>query len=497
MSLIEEKIFEHAARTPEKTACVFPRGADVSCAALASGIAAAADFFRQTFPRGEARVLLAAEKTPEFLCAYFGAHCAGTVAVPVDPETNAARLAAIAETVRADAFCGNFAAAPDAPRGKIDRLALPAAAVAPAENFSGNALPQKIPAFPPPDQLADIVFTTGTTSAPKGVCLTHGNLAAAANAINTFTGTCAADTEVVALPICHSFGLGRVRCLLSLGATAVFVNGFAAVKKLFRALGESRATGFAFVPAAWAYLRKMSGEKLGQFAGTLRYIEIGSAPMPIEDKRLLMRLFPNTRICMHYGLTEASRSTFLEFHENADRLDTVGRASPGAEIEIFDAAGTRLPAGQGGEICVRGAHVMRGYLNPPSGEPTFFGERFFRTGDLGKKCEDGFVVLTGRLKEIVNVGGKKVSPQEVEDVLNTFPEIAESACVGVRDESGVLGEQLKACLVPADGAEIPPPEILRERLAARLEAYKIPAIFERVPAIPKTASGKLQRGKLK
>lgn len=496
MSLIAEKIFENAARVPEKTACVFPRGGNVSYAALAAGISAAAEFFRKTFPQNEARVLLAAEKTPEFLCAYFGAHCAGTVAVPVDPETNAERLATIAETVRADAFCGKFAAAADALSGKIAKLELPAAAVAPTENFSAET-PKSVPAFPPAERLADIVFTTGTTSAPKGVCLTHTNLAAAARTINTFTGTSAADTEVVALPICHSFGLGRVRCLLSLGATAVFVNGFAAVKKLFRALEESRATGFAFVPAAWAYLRKMSGEKLGQFAGTLRYIEIGSAPMPLEDKQLLMRLFPRTRICMHYGLTEASRSTFLEFHENADRLDTVGRASPGAEIEIFDAAGTRVPAGEEGEICVRGAHVMRGYLNPPSDEPTFFGENFFRTGDLGKKCADSFIALTGRLKEIVNVGGKKVSPQEVEDVLNTFPEIAESACIGVRDESGVLGEQLKACIVPADGAEIPPPEVLRERLAARLEAYKIPAIFACVPEIPKTASGKLQRGKLK
>ena len=489
MESLVAQILARARSLPEKTSCVFPDGEKISYAELSSGVRAAAKAFGAAAVRGE-RVLVAAEKTREFLFAYFGAHLAGLVAVPLDPECNPERLAGIASFTEARFVCGNFVHGDVV--AKLSRISPRSALVGGEDEFRENVVSEQA--------LADIVFTTGTTGAPKGVCLTQVNLSAAARHINDFVGTEGNDTEVVALPICHSFGLGRVRCLLSVGATVVFVNGFAAVKKLFRALDQNRATGFAMVPASWAYLKKMSGERIAEFGKTLRYVEIGSAPMPTEDKRLLMRLLPNTRICMHYGLTEASRSAFCEFHECAENLETIGRAAPHVAIAVFDENGVPVPAGTPGEICVRGEHVSPGYWRDENPGAHCFEGGFFRTGDLGCENADGTFSLVGRIKEIVNVGGKKVSPQEVEEALNSLPEIAESACVGVPDPSGMLGEALKACLVPAPGfydAAFPSDAELRARLAPLLETFKIPSIFVRVPAIPKTASGKLQRRLLK
>ena len=250
------------------------------------------------------------------------------------------------------------------------------------------------------------------------------------------------------------------------------------------------------VPASWGYIKKLSGRKIGQFADQLRYIEIGSSFMSVEDKDLLCELLPKTRICMHYGLTEASRSAFMEFHTEHDKLDTAGKASPYVEVAIFDTDGKRLPTSMEGEVCVKGDHVTCSYWNEP--EERFaqdFFDGYFRTGDCGYLDAEGYLHLKSRIKEMINVGGKKVSPMEVEGILNSLPGIVESACVAMPDPEGVMGELVKAFIVCND--EMLTDSVILAALRPRLEAYKLPAVIERVPGIPKTASGKIQRLKLK
>jgi len=346
------------------------------------------------------------------------------------------------------------------------------------------------------EQIADVLFTTGTTGAPKGVVLNYRNLAAAALNINTFIKNTADDVELLALPVSHSFGLGRVRCVLSKGGTLVLLGTFASMKKFFGQMEQYHCTGFGMVPASWGYIKKMSGEHIGKFADQLHYIEIGSSFMPIPDKELLCRLLPNTRICMHYGLTEASRSAFMEFHSEHDQLGTAGKASPNVDVKIFDSEGKEQPIGAEGEVCVKGEHVTCSYWNetPERFAKDFF-NGYFRTGDCGYLDADGYIHLKSRIKEMINVGGKKVSPMEVEDVLNTIPGIADCACVAMPDPEGVLGEVVKAFIVCNDDALTDAAII--EVLRPKLEVYKLPVAIERIDAIPKTASGKVQRLKLK
>ena len=206
-----------------------------------------------------------------------------------------------------------------------------------------------------------------------------------------------------------------------------------------------------------------------------------------------MNLLPKTHICMHYGLTEASRSAFISFHDDTIHLISAGKASPNTEVAVFSEQGERLKANEDGEICVKGGHVCSDYWGMPKEvfEKDFF-DGYFRTGDWGHIDEDGYIYLVSRKKEIINVGGKKVSPIEVEEHLNEIEGIEESACVGVHDD--VLGEVVKAFCVCSREVDF---EEVKKILFKKIETYKIPAFFEVIQELPKTQNGKLQRLKLK
>lgn len=469
---IEQLIYHHAQATPQKTALVSGT-VEVSYGQLWQEIAMAAAWFGEKAERGE-RVVVSASKNLEFVYTYFGAHIAGMICVPIDPETNETRLKRIVDVAKPKLMVGEL-------RNPGEHVVVP---FKECRRETVESLP-----FPDDNDVADLLFTTGTTGLPKGVALTYANEMAAAENINTFIGNTADDVELLALPISHSFGLGRMRCVLSKGATLVLLGSFASMKKFFGEMERCHVTGFGMVPASWAYINKMSGEKIGQFARQLRYVEIGSAFMSLENKQRLMRLLPSTHICMHYGLTEASRSAFISFHDDSGHLLSVGKASPNTEVSVFSEQG--LPAGRNedGEICVKGRHVCSGYWDMPSSafRKDFFGD-FLRTGDWGHIDDDGYIYLVSRKKEIINVGGKKVSPIEVEEQLNAIDGIVESACIGVHDE--VLGEVVKAFCVCSKEVDY---EAVKTILYTKIETYKIPVFFETIASLPKTPNGKLQR----
>ena len=481
MVTIEEQILQNARLFPDKTALISGE-IKVTYGELWDRCLKAAGVLRSRFSlKACDRVILAAAGNMEFVYTYFGIHIAGGICVPIDPDTNQTRFDYIFESTLPVAVLGVL--------HKVDRQPVPFTDV----TEGGDPIPYEPAGL---DDVADVLFTTGTTGAPKGVALSYKNVAAAAENINTFIQNSAEDIELLALPVSHSFGLGRVRCVLSKGGTLVMLGSFASMKKFFGQMEKHHCTGFGMVPASWGYIKKMSGRKIGQFADQLKYIEIGSSFMPLSDKELLMELLPNTRICMHYGSTEASRSSFMEFHACKDDLLTAGHASPNCDIRIFSPEGKELPKGEEGEVCVKGAHVTCSYWNetPERFASDFYGD-YFRTGDSGIQDDRGYIYLKSRIKEMINVGGKKVAPMEVEDMLNTITGIKESACVAMPDPNGVMGELVKAYIVCNDDT-LTDAAIL-DALRPKLEVYKLPAVIERISEIPKTASGKIQRIRLK
>lgn len=480
---IEEQIFHNSIQKSDHIALITPVEQVTYAQLWERCLLAATNVKRKYGLKQGDRIILSASANIEFIYAYFGIHIAGGVCVPIDTDTNETRFNLIKESTKPVCTMGALHKVQGTETISFSEL------LTPCENVDAYQQPNQT-------QLADVLFTTGTTGAPKGVALNHHNLAAAAQSINTFIKNTADDVELLALPLSHSFGLGRVRCVLSIGGKLVLLGTFASMKKFFGQMEQYHCTGFGMVPAGWGYIKKMSGKKIGQFADQLRYVEIGSSFMSIEDKELLCELLPNTRICMHYGLTEASRSAFMEFHSELDKLNTAGKASPNVDIRIFDAEGKEQPVGAEGEVCVKGEHVTCSYWNetPERFAKDFF-NGYFRTGDAGCLDSDGYIHLKSRIKEMINVGGKKVSPMEVEDILKTIPGIEDCACVAMPDPEGVMGELVKAFIVCKDDSLTD--STILDALRPKLEVYKLPAAIERIDAIPKTASGKVQRLKLK
>lgn len=472
---IVEQIFLNADRTPQKAAIII-NDKTYSYLDLKTGIISVSKAYQDIYDlhRGDT-LILSAHKSFDFIANYFASHLLGCRTIPLAADTNPKRYDLICEKTSPSLILGF----------NDTQLITPSLSDSYTDKLS----------FPDMNDIADIVFTTGTTGEPKGVLLSHSNISATANNINSFIKNTPDDNEVIVLPLSHSFGLGRLRCALSNGQTIVLLNSFMMIKQFFDILEKYEINGFGMVPANWALIRKLSKDRLGQFAGQLHYIEIGSAPMPMEDKLLLNELLPNTPICMHYGLTEASRCAFIEFHNDKKHLDTVGKASPNTDIKIFDDNGKLCENDQEGEICVSGPGVTAGYLNYPDPASTHYGS-YFRTGDWGSISSDGYIRLKSRKKELINIGGKKVSPIEIEDVLKEIEYIDDCACIAIPDPRGIMGEVVRAYLVSSQPDKLPPKEI-NSYLNGRLESYKIPAEYRFIDAIPRTASGKIQRLSLK
>lgn len=421
-------------------------------------------------------VILAASKGAGFVYAYLALHALNAIAVPLDPQTPESRLRFIQNALGYGPIFW-----PNGSYGASN-----------ADVLDEIVSDEAILTHPTPESTADIMFTSGTTGASKGVVLTHANLASAIAHINTYIGNRPDDRELCPMPLSHSFGLARMRCTLFQGAELILAEGVSRPKRLFETMEQHHVTGLGMVGPAWTLLHRLSGDRISKFKDQLRYIEFGSAMLPVEEKRRLMRLLPSTQLIMHYGLTEASRAAFLNFHAESDHLETVGKAGPLSEIAICDSTGQQLPAGEKGEICIRGGMVSKKYVNAPS---AFFDGVFFRSGDLGYMDNDGYITLIGRIKEIINVGGEKVSPLEVEAVLNNLPGVVESACTAMPDP--ILGEVVAAFIVPELDAEHPELSDILPMLKVHLESFKLPKRLIYIDALPHTVSGKIQRSALK
>lgn len=427
-------------------------------------------------------IILCARKEIDFIYLYFGAHLVGITNVIIDAAAKIERVNYIADITKPKYIFGYDLDGYEC--RSITNI------VEKFDNISSTLV--DITEVNSHD-IADIMFTTGTTGNPKGVCLSHANIAASASQINSFIKNDESDIEVLALPLSHSFALGRVRCTLLAGGTLVLLGSFANIKLLFDCFEKYHCSGFAITPAAWTYIKKMSGTKISRFSEQIKYIEIGSMPTTLEDKKLLFDIFRHTRICMYYGLTEASRSFFYELHDGKNYFDSIGTpVTDDVFAKIMSENGTEVSDGEQGEICIKGPHVMERYFKHEENENAFFGD-FFRSGDLGYK-KDGVYYLCGRKKEMINVGGNKVSPVTIEEAIMKLG-VADCACTAIPDPDGMLGEVPKAFMVKGEcKLEI---NDIKNQLKDLLESFQIPREYEWIEKIPRTESGKVQRLLLK
>ena len=341
-----------------------------------------------------------------------------------------------------------------------------------------------------PDDVSMLLHTSGTTSRPKIVPLSQRNLAASARHIRDTLQFTAADCGLNIMPLFHIHGLiAGVLAPLAAGSQVFCTPGFNALK-FFAWMDEARPTWYTAVPTMHQAILSRAAKSADVIARhPLRFLRSSSSSIPPQVIRELEEVF-GAPLIEAYGMTEATHQMASNPLPPAVRKPgTVGRAA-GPEIAIMGAGGALLPAGATGEIVIRGPNVTAGYENNPGANAEAFLNGWFRTGDQGVLDADGYLSITGRLKEIINRGGEKISPREVDEILMDHPAVAQVVCFGMPHPK--LGEEVAAVVVLREGAAVTERE-LQAFVSARAADFKVPKKILFMDEIPKGATGKLQR----
>lgn len=336
------------------------------------------------------------------------------------------------------------------------------------------------------DAAAAIVYTSGTTGTSKGAILTHGNFAANALALVQAWQITANDRYLAVLPLFHVHGLGN-------GMHVWLLSG--CHMKLVERFEQERAPGwfsdyaptlFFGVPTMYVRLLELPPAQASDIGASVRLFVSGSAPLPAPVLEAFHARFGHV-ILERYGMTETLMNVSNPYHGER-RAGTVGFPLPMTSVRIVDEQLHDVPDGTSGELLVRGPNVCRGYWNRPDAEATAFVDGWFRTGDVGVRSGDGYITLEGRRSDLIISGGFNIYPREIEELLTELPGVTEAAVVGVKDAA--RGEVPVAYVVCRDDVDL---DTMGTTVRAQLASFKVPRAFVRVPSLPRTALGKVQR----
>lgn len=440
--------------------------------------------------RGD-RIALVMPNGPELIVAFCAAALCGTAA-PLNPKYKQEEFAFYYEDTQARALiCLPGAAELARAAAPADMLLISAVSQADgtlAFQLERGARPAQAPTQPQPADVAMILHTSGTTSRPKRVPLRHANLAASARNIIATYGLSSADTALCVMPLFHIHGIvASLLSTLASGGSVVCPDGFSALE-FWQWVDTYRPSWYSAVPTMHQMVLARA-ERNAEIVGrhSFRFIRSSSAALPPVVLERMEALY-HVPVLEAYGMTEAAHQMASNpLPPRPHKSGTVGYGV-GVDVAIMDDAGALLPQGSQGEVVVRGPNVIDGYENNPDANASAFVGGWFRTGDQGRIDADGYLALTGRLKELINRGGEKIAPLEIDDVLLRHPAVAEALAFAVPHPS--LGEDIHAALVlkaPVTERE------LREHCAALLADFKVPRKFHILDQLPRGATGKPQR----
>jgi fatty-acyl-CoA synthase len=439
---------------------------------------------------------------PEFLQTIFAANYLGAIAMPINWRLAAPEVRYILEHSETRALVCDEALLPladDATRGLEGTLLRSCLSPAFADGWTGFADLQSEAPAPPralaePDDVHRLMYTSGTTGRPKGVMITHANLAWKNLAHIVEFGFTAADLGLACGPLYHVGALDlTTTSLVAAGATTVIHRAFDAVA-VAEELERSRVTTVWLAPAMVNALMALPDIEQRDLR-SVRLIINGGEKMPIPLIERIRRVFPSAWFADAYGLTETvSGDTFLDRDSIVSKLGSVGRNCLHLELEVWDETGHPVPAGERGEIVLRGPKVFKGYWRDPDATTQAFAGGWFHTGDIGVRDEDGYLFIVDRLKDMIVSGGENIAGSEIERVLYEHDAVLEAAVVGRPDER--WGEVPVAFVVLRPGRSASADELM-EHCRAQLARFKVPKDVTFLDALPRNPSGKVLKRDLR
>jgi O-succinylbenzoate-CoA ligase len=491
----------HATRTPGKPMTVF-EGETVTYAQMAArATALAGGLHAHGIGPGDVVGLLS-YNCPEMLETIFAANHLGAIAMPINWRLAAPEVRYILEHSEAAALLCDEAMVPlanEATKGSEDRLVRFSTAPSAPDGWVDLVDLRDEAAVPPravatADDVHRLMYTSGTTGRPKGVMITHGNLAWKNLAHIVEFGFTREDLGLACGPLYHVGALDlTTTSLIAAGATVIIHRAFDAAAVVDE-IEASRVTTVWLAPAMVNAIMALPGIEQRDLS-SVRVVINGGEKMPIPLIQRIQRTFPSAWFADAYGLTETvSGDTFLDRDSIITKLGSVGRPCLHLELDVWDEDGRSVGPGERGEIVMRGPKVFAGYWRDPEATATVFRGGWFHTGDVGVRDEDGYLFIVDRLKDMIVSGGENIAGSEVERVLYEHEAVLEAAVVGRPDER--WGEVPVAYVVLRDGASVAAEELI-EHCRERLAKFKVPKDVTFLDALPRNPSGKVLKRELR
>jgi acyl-CoA synthetase (AMP-forming)/AMP-acid ligase II len=477
-------------------AAIIARSGATSYAELRTLVARVADALSLAGARAGDRVGLLAENSPYWVACYLAILRLGAVATPFPARLGGEKLRQLSALTDCRVLCL------DALRLRQHGGELPPGSVVVTDDDTETLrLPEHVRALPlasstteapddaqlAPDDLASLMFTSGSTGEPNAVKVSHRNIVANTDSIIEYLGLRQDDRMLVLLPFDYCFGLSLLHTHLRVGGSVVLNNASHLAEDALDDLERFGCTGLAGVPAIYQHLLRRSSLKRRAFPALRHAQQAGGtlAPTLIEELRAAV---PNARVFVMYGQTEATaRLSYLPPERLDDKLGSIGRGIPGVTLEALDPAGAPVAPGEVGEIVASGENIALGYWVADPAKESFRAGKLY-TGDLARVDDDGYFYITGRLSEFIKPSGHRISAKEIEDALIELPDVVEVAVVGVPDP--IFGEAAKAYVVAREGSDLGE-KALVEHGKRRLPPYAVPRAIEFVSELPKNAHHKV------
>lgn len=481
-STLVEAILSHAKTNEDKSAIILKKTV-LSYAQLAKLIQKTAYILHEKYGiSAQDRVMISGLSKPEYLVVLLGIQYLHAITVPLDKVW-------LEDTVlRLCDFIQPRIVITDMPIHRTDVMVVSLRSLYEAvQNAEDTDLTYILPE---PDSVVEMLFTTGTTGTPKGVMLTYQNICSITKNNIEGVGIRSDDVVLDALPLCHSLGLREARMTLYVGATLVIQNGFSFPKELRTNIEDFHCTGFVCVPAIMEQLTR-SVEGFQDLFRHFRYIEIGAGSLSYDLRKRLPQMLPETHIYNTWGSSETGGVIFLDVNHRQDKITALGKPVSTAKVKVVGEGGEEICAtniNNAGRLAISGKMTMAGYYNMPEANRATLVNGWLYTNDLVYTDDEGFVYMLGRADDIINVGGEKVSPIEVENVATEYEKVRDAACIGVDDS--IMG-QVPVLFVQTDDPF--KAEELVHFLAGKLETFKQPKEIIRVNEIPRNRMKKLDR----
>lgn len=485
LSSIVENIAVNALRTPDKL-CMADTNAELSYSDAWACLAGFSDVLsREGLKHGDC-VIVECNQSVNFFVCEMAIQLAGGIFVPLEKNATVARMSEIADETGAGIYISNKCVSELENLKHVDI----AEAIRNKKTVDVNDV-----VFPQEDDVAEILFSTGTTGKSKGIVLTHRNDTALAENVKYGTEMKENNVELIPMPLSHSHGLRRTYGNMLNGSSVVFIDGVMFLKKVFNMMDKYKVTAMDISPSMLSIIFKLGKDSLGDYANQLDYVQLGSAPLPEEDKIHLAAILPRTRLYNFYGSTEAGCSCILEFNSVAGRKGCIGKPTMNAKFIVVDEKRTIINSSPDnlGFLASSGDINMKEYFREPELTAETMNNGFIYTKDLGYIDSDGYVYMLGRKDDVINFGGIKISPEEIESIVRKNPIIKDCACIGKPDK--ISGQVPKLFISLEDGAEYDD-KSFKAFLMKEIDANKQPSVVEVIDEVPRTFNGKILRKEL-